>query len=403
MADKLWDLAHRSKFLRAFNLAPPYSMSPYVPMDYSSMGGPFGRQPFSKNPFYKSKGPSGSSVPPIVTSQHDFTPTFRRRRRRVSRRLRKFRRKLRRKFRSKVKKALGSDYHFTCFYSVGRSALATSGTQQAVYIPFFSYRDATGSFVSSTRGAGAPAAGGCLGPRNDAVTIKNLVDNEVFYPSGAAANTAQSQWWFQAMWASIDLTITNGGLAADTYNAGASSSQNPLEYEIFICTLIKSLPKDETETYSNLSQIIQWANSLEQPLGGISANTDLTYTSLDWSPFATKSFKKTFKTNMIGRGYISPGNSVRIFKSIKLKKMYHWRSWANDNASDNCNRIFRKGDSFMLVLFRGTLSDGNIAGASQLTQARLNLSCNKKFGIKTHAVGQSGKYEQRALASPNYA
>jgi len=174
-----------------------------------------------------------------ITIQRDYVPSeFRRSKfrnkaaiRRSKFRARRIRRKFRRikrKFARKVKRVFQHHFQYNVFFSWGRSWKSLANTQRSCLLPIFSWRGQVTPSGSDALNA-TPNTDQRVGRCDMASSIKQLVDNEVFYPTGAAANTSQQNWWYKVNRAVLDLTISNTGSSGE---ATPSATNNKMEFEV---------------------------------------------------------------------------------------------------------------------------------------------------------------------------
>lgn len=299
--------------------------------------------------------------------------------RRKYRRIRRIKKFRRRKFRRAVKKVLAAPYHLTTYMSAGRSWKVGTNTQGSLLIPIYSYRGSN-TITASDTAAGAPSLGSKVMYNGMASLIKGYLDNNVFYPNGAASNASQAQWWFKTQKATLDLTMSNTGSAADT-NPGSTAFK--VEYELYYITFKKMTP-DATATNS-LGALQDFADNSEQALGNNTLSS-ATVNDINHVPWLAPFNKKYYKAKLIGRGYLPNTQSQRFHFSYKPKVLFNRDQWARDNATDLYDHMYKpKASAFIAIQYRGVPSAALIGG---YPPCRLTVNCNWVQYSVTHNTGQ---------------
>lgn len=334
-------------------------------------------------PFLAKKARSALSG--VITRQKDFyqskaSKSFKRRKRRFLKKLRRTRRRLNR--------VLKNHYRMTLWVNMGRSWGYASGKSSLTEIWFWSHRGDD----TLTTSDNLNALSGTLKRTytNLAVSTKSLLDTEVFFPSGSASNTAQNQWWWKQGPCTLDVTITNTG-----GNVAEPTTNRTVEYEIYKVVCIRRPPRDPLNDAAapNMLTFVDLKNYLQSRFNqGLGSGSSFALSSEDagFTPYMAHFIKKYLSIQLIGRGQLPPGDTMRFNTSHNPKIFYNYRSWADEYANaDSLQNAWVKGAAQLLLVTRGlpTSADPSpVLGAHRLT-----FMINWRSYIKCHSVGQENQ------------
>lgn len=316
----------------------------------------------------------------VVTRQSDFNASTSRTfvgKKKYVKRLRRVRRR--------INRIIKKHYRLTVWVNYGRSWLYSAQNSGVTELWLWSHRGAANISNGDVLNAANPGNTKHT-TRQLAVAIKGLLDNEVFYPTGAAANTAQPNWWWKQGPCVLDVTMTNaGGSGAET------STARGIEYEVYKITCINRPPRDPSgadtmNNYVDLKNYLQ--NRFAQGLGS-NVNSTIAAGDAGFAPYIPPFVKNYLDIKLVGRGQLPLGDTVRFNVSHNPKLFYHKRAWDDEStAGDAIDTSWVKGACQLMVVSRGLPLPGI---DPNLQRHRLIFQVNWRGYLKSHSVGQENQ------------
>lgn len=360
---------------------------------YNSMQSYFGPKKFKYN----------APVSSIVTRQNDVVQnrTRRKGRSKKSRFVRKIRRIRFRRFKRSVKRAMRTPkFRITFYENASRTWKSLFNRQAVALIPIFSYRGSGN--ISASTALGAVPADLYHFRTNQANLITDLVKNSVVYADDGVTNIVQSSWWWKHGGTSLDLTMTNTG--TDT---GTDGSNRNVEYDMYVVWANKRMPRPNGDYNMNwVSDWIQYQDTKEQSRANTTLLADSGATEPSWTPFTNKLSSIGVSSRKMASGYIDQGESIRLHKTFKSKKLFTRMQYEAEDSSvtdGNYNydgRGLYPGRSlYLLVTWRGMTNTGS--ANAEYGAGRLAFNCNWKHTVICDGKNQSG-FEDAKLVADSY-
>lgn len=327
-----------------------------------------------------------------VTAQRDFVSTGRLR---GKRRLSKYARRKVKRFKRKVRRALKlPNFKINFEQNFGRSWKGKPNEQTWCAFPMPGYRGATASTASIALGA---AGSNVCTLRNDAIEIiKNEFNNKMLYPANVAANAAMADWWFKVKRVTLDLTMTNVGTSATS-----DATDCAIEYDLYWVSARRGIEMQDPVLLNTISDwqtrvrrdAIAYHNAGLQGIVPVGSNA--------FEPWLEPAMGKYFKWSKLGTGYLKATESVRIKKSVKVKKLFSRRQWDDEEADTVTSLGIAPGvGGFMFVCMRGTPATGSATGVSRAPRAV--FMANYNYYCSFPGQNQRG-YNTGALTINDYA
>lgn len=306
---------------------------------------------------------------PIVSAQNDVSVRTRRKRTRGQKIASRNRRKRVKRFRRKIRRAIPMPkFKFTFTFNAGRSFKSATNSQSWFFIPMCGYR---GVNIVSPSVASAGAALPSYSFRSDqAQTIVDLFRNSILYPSGAAANSGITQWWVRIKRATLDISVTNNGTVAD-------GTELPVEWDMYHVWSKNDYSK---EYFMNDMEQIDARVALQEqafgnvaPVGGAINIADCSY-----EPWCRPHMKKFFKWTKLATGYLKNGETMRVKKTAKIKKLLFKKQWEEEDsdATTRRNGIMPGFGGAVVFCWRGVPTINGSTGGYRAARLAFNINQN---------------------------
>nr|WPR18615.1 MAG: hypothetical protein [Chemarfal virus 90] len=113
----------------------------------------------------------------------------------------------------------------------------------------------------------------------------------------------------------------------------------------------------------------------------------------NWATFNTAGAKEIVKSKLLGRGYLSLGESTRFTKSVKTKYLFtNERFLRDDNDTTATTWFLKRGISAsLMVVYRGCARTGTFTGS--IPKARMHILCSWVHDAYTDGKVQSGSID----------
>lgn len=346
--------------------------------------------------------PGPTSVDP-VTVQKDFRKTKTKTKGKKSKKqqaiakVKKFKNK---KFKMKVKKALRVPRYIAVFTeNIGRSFLSQTNGSCVVFIPIYGWRGPDTSSSSDARAAAFPARGDYWFRGDQQTRMLEFYKQTRWFPSGAAANTQQLQYWYYHKHTTLDITLSANGRNDEV--GGTISRTHPVEYEIYFVKPGKKMPKtDQGVNTVGPLDVQTLYQAQQQRFGSASAGAYPAYTGVGvgtvdpgWFPYLEPYSKSYLKCKKLGEGYIAHNSQQRFKFSRNRKKGLMTKKLIDSldpGANSNVMTLYPGQSCGLYVVFRGvpTATTTQISG---YPQSRLTFNCNWVHYTFTSGIPQAGK------------